>query len=311
MQQRHDAVISTPYTRDTVTRTIKPLLQQRELLQDTLQAVDKGEWSFALSLCERAIETNEEHKAYLSHIRGEIALLAGDFKAASISFFDAMAFESSDSLWARAGIARCKQAEGDYEFARKIYQGMLRQDEQQQGVYQPLAQALEKTGRADEAAAVIEHALLLNPDDKTLRQELNHYKQAAAQQPQQKAAAPAAKSVDRTTGPTPSPVFDVDECIAQARHHWAINEINQGIIILTNGLTNCGNDASSRTRLLITLGVFFLEQENPAKSHECYISSIKAVTANHIQLDKKSKLDLARLAFGVGRAQEANRILVM
>jgi tetratricopeptide (TPR) repeat protein len=66
--------------------------------------------------------------------------------------------------WARAGLAKIRLANGDFEGARQIFQGVIAENRYYIDAYDGLAQAWLGLGKLEEACAILERAARLSPN---------------------------------------------------------------------------------------------------------------------------------------------------
>jgi tetratricopeptide (TPR) repeat protein len=72
--------------------------------------------------------------------------------------------EQREYQWARAGVAKIRMANGEFEQARQAFQGVIAENRYYIDAYDQLALAYQNMGKLDEACAILERAAKLSPN---------------------------------------------------------------------------------------------------------------------------------------------------
>lgn len=164
-EHQPDAYLIKPITEGVLLTRLNRVWQRKQVFRGIDQAYAEKDYLRAARLCDEQIEAHKAqrtHEIDLLRMKARLMEKCGEpIKAREVY---EKVLEGREYQWARAGIAKIRLANGEFEQARQMFQGVIAENRHYIDAYDQLALSYQNMGKLDEACAILERAARLSPN---------------------------------------------------------------------------------------------------------------------------------------------------
>jgi len=161
-EHQPDAYLIKPITEGVLLTRLNRVWHKKQVFRMIDQACAEKDYLRAARLCDDRIEHNKVHELDLLRMKARLMEKSGQPEKAREVYEQVL--EQREYQWARAGLAKIRMANGEFEQARQIFQGVIAENRYYIDAYDQLAAAYQNMGRFEEACAILERAAKLSPN---------------------------------------------------------------------------------------------------------------------------------------------------
>jgi tetratricopeptide (TPR) repeat protein len=161
-EHQPDAYLIKPITEGVLLTRLNRVWHKKQVFRMIDQAYAEKDYLRAARLCDAQIEGNRVHELDLLRMKARLMEKSGLPDKAREVYEQVL--EQREYQWARAGLAKIRMANGEFEQARQIFQGVIAENRYYIDAYDQLAASYQNMGREEEACAVLERAARLSPN---------------------------------------------------------------------------------------------------------------------------------------------------
>jgi tetratricopeptide (TPR) repeat protein len=161
-EHQPDAYLIKPITEGVLLTRLNRVWHRKQIFRLIDQAYAEKDYLRAARLCDAAIEAHKAHEIDLLRMKAKLMEKSGDPVKAREAYERVL--EQREYQWARAGIAKIRMANGEFEQARQAFQSVIAENRYYIDAYDQLALAYQNMGKLDEACAILERAAKLSPN---------------------------------------------------------------------------------------------------------------------------------------------------
>lgn len=143
-----DAYMVKPLTGGKIVDRLERLLDRQQALKPITDRLQMKDLAGAIAECDTVLAAEPKWIVDILKIKASSALELGNIEQARATYNKALALRN-DLVWARLGLARCDQAAGQLEQAKKLVNEVLETNVQFVGAYDLLAQIAEAQGNEE------------------------------------------------------------------------------------------------------------------------------------------------------------------
>ncbi|MFC7287185.1 tetratricopeptide repeat protein [Herminiimonas glaciei] len=143
-----DAYMVKPLTGGKIADRLERLLDRQQALKPITDRLQMKDLSGAIAECDTVLAAEPKWIVDILKIKGSSALELGNLNDARVTYKKALSLRS-DLVWARLGLARCDQAAGQLDEAKKAVTEVLEANTQFIDAYDLLAQIAEAQGNEE------------------------------------------------------------------------------------------------------------------------------------------------------------------
>jgi len=144
-----DAYMVKPLTGGKIADRLERLLDRQQALKPITDRLQMKDLAGAITECDTVLAAEPKWIVDILKIKASSALELGNIEQARATYRQALALRN-DLVWARLGLARCDQAAGQLDQAKKLVSEVLETNVQFVGAYDLLAQIAEAQGNEEE-----------------------------------------------------------------------------------------------------------------------------------------------------------------
>nr|WP_036236340.1 tetratricopeptide repeat-containing response regulator [Massilia sp. JS1662] len=161
-EHQPDAYLIKPITEGVLLTRLNRVWHKKQIFRLIDQAYAEKDYLRAARLCDAAIEGHKAHEIDLLRMKARLMEKSGEpVKAREVY---ERVLEQREYQWARAGIAKIRMANGEFEQARQAFQSVIAENRYYIDAYDQLALTYQNMGKLDEACAILERAAKLSPN---------------------------------------------------------------------------------------------------------------------------------------------------
>jgi tetratricopeptide (TPR) repeat protein len=161
-EHQPDAYLIKPITEGVLLTRLNRVWHKKQIFRLIDQAYAEKDYLRAARLCDAAIEAHKAHEIDLLRMRAKLMEKSGEpLKAREVY---ERVLEQREYQWARAGVAKIRMANGEFEQARQAFQSVIAENRYYIDAYDQLALAYQNMGKLEEACAILERAARLSPN---------------------------------------------------------------------------------------------------------------------------------------------------
>ncbi|MFL6633560.1 MAG: tetratricopeptide repeat protein [Massilia sp.] len=161
-EHQPDAYLIKPITEGVLLTRLNRVWHKKQIFRLIDQAYAEKDYLRAARLCDAAIEGHKAHELDLLRMKAKLMEKSGEpVKARDVY---ERVLEQREYQWARAGIAKIRMANGEFEQARQAFQSVIAENRYYIDAYDQLALTYQNLGKLDEACAILERAAKLSPN---------------------------------------------------------------------------------------------------------------------------------------------------
>jgi tetratricopeptide (TPR) repeat protein len=166
-EHQPDAYLIKPITEGVLLTRLNRIWHKKQVFRMIDQAYAEKDYLRAARLCDEQIAHDRIHELDLLRMKARLMEKSGQ-PAKAREVYERV-LEQREYQWARAGLAKIRMANGEFEQARQIFQGVIAENRYYIDAYDQLAGAYQNMGKMEEACAILERAAKLSPNS-VLRQ---------------------------------------------------------------------------------------------------------------------------------------------
>jgi len=171
-EHQPDAYLIKPITEGVLLTRLNRVWHKKRVFRLIDQAYAEKDYLRAARLCDAAIAGNRIHELDLLRMKARLMEKSGQPDKAREVYERVL--EQRDYQWARAGLAKIRMANGEFEPARQMFQGVIAENRYYIDAYDQLAASYQNMGRDEEACAILERAAKLSPNSVTRQRNLGN-----------------------------------------------------------------------------------------------------------------------------------------
>ncbi|MCA1247515.1 tetratricopeptide repeat-containing response regulator [Massilia sp. MS-15] len=161
-EHQPDAYLVKPITEGVLLTRLNRVWHKKQVFSPIDRAYAEKDYLRAARLCDEGAAANKVHEIDLLRMKARLMERSGEPARARETYERVLA--QREYQWARAGLARIRLADGDFEGARQMLQSVIAENRYYIDAYDQLALALQNMGRHEEAFQVLERAAKLSPN---------------------------------------------------------------------------------------------------------------------------------------------------
>jgi tetratricopeptide (TPR) repeat protein len=161
-EHQPDAYLIKPITEGVLLSRLNRVWQKKQVFKQIDQAYAEKDYLRAAKICDTQIQANKVHEIELLRMKAHLMIKSGEPDKARETYERVL--EQRDYQWARAGLAKIRLANGEYEQARALFQSVIEENRYYIDAYDQLAQAHQALGQTEEACAILERATKMSPN---------------------------------------------------------------------------------------------------------------------------------------------------
>ncbi|MBZ2205768.1 tetratricopeptide repeat protein [Massilia soli] len=291
-EHQPDAYLIKPITEGMLLTRLNRVWQKKQVFRAIDQAYAEKDYLRAARLCDEQIEANKVHETELLRMKASLMLKSGEPDKARDAYERVL--KEREYQWARAGLAKIRMANGEYEQARQIFQGVIADNRNYIDAYDQTALALQHMGQPEAACDVLERAAKLSPNSVQRQRRLGELSLklgniGVAERAFRKCIAIGEYSVAKT----------VDAYFGLARVHGQKNETKEALALLAAARRDF-QEQDVELRAKITEGLVYHESGDFRRARKTGDELEELLNADPVRPDTPTCIELATLLFAVG-----------
>lgn len=156
-----DDYLMKPITARILEQRMERLLRQRDILWPAYRALDAHDFSQAIDVLIDLSLAEDRYSSAAQKLLGSVFLQTGDLDKAERLYTRALEIRQLD--WARLGLAKVKQAQGELELAGKWLEQIVEANPLYLPAYDVLAQNWERKGEKTQVQQTVQRAVDISP----------------------------------------------------------------------------------------------------------------------------------------------------
>jgi tetratricopeptide (TPR) repeat protein len=161
-EHQPDAYLIKPITEGVLLTRLNRVWHKKQVFSTIDQAYAERDYLRAARLCDDRIEHDRIHALDLLRMKAKLMEKSGQPDKAREVY--ELVLEQREYQWARAGLAKIRMANGEFEQARQMFQSVIAENRYYIDAYDQLAASYQNMGKLDEACAILERAAKLSPN---------------------------------------------------------------------------------------------------------------------------------------------------
>ncbi len=291
-EHQPDAYLIKPITEGMLLTRLNRVWHKKQVFRAIDQAYAEKDYLRAARLCDEQIEANKVHETELLRMKASLMLKSGEPEKAREAYERVL--KEREYQWARAGLAKIRMANGEYEQARQIFQGVIAENRNYIDAYDQTALALQQMGQPEAACDVLERAAKLSPNSVQRQRRLGDLSLklgniGVAERAFRKCILIGEYSVAKT----------VDAYFGLARVYGQKNETKEALTLLAAARRDF-QDQDIELRAKITEGLVYHESGDFRRARKTGDELEEMLNADPVRPDTPTCIELATLLFAVG-----------
>jgi tetratricopeptide (TPR) repeat protein len=169
-EHQPDAYLIKPITEGVLLSRLNRVWHRKQVFRMIDQAYAEKDYLRAARLCDDQIAVDKVHEFELLRMKARLMEKSGQPTRARDVYERVL--EQREYQWARAGLAKIRLANGEFEQARQVFQGVIAENRYYIDAYDQLALSYQNMGKLEEAGAILERAATLSPNSVTRQRSL-------------------------------------------------------------------------------------------------------------------------------------------
>jgi tetratricopeptide (TPR) repeat protein len=161
-EHQPDAYLIKPITEGVLLTRLNRVWHKKQVFRPIDQAYAEKDYLRAARLCEEQALHSRVHEIDLLRMKARLLEKSGEPDKAREVYERVL--EQREYQWARAGIAKLRMANGEFEQARQALQGVIAENRYYIDAYDQLAIAYHNMGQPEDACSILERAAKLSPN---------------------------------------------------------------------------------------------------------------------------------------------------
>ncbi|KQQ86564.1 tetratricopeptide repeat-containing response regulator [Massilia sp. Leaf139] len=165
-EHQPDAYLVKPITEGVLLTRLNRAWHRKQVFRPIDQAYAEKDYLRAARLCDEQIDHQANggrlHEVELLRMKARLMEKSGEPEKAREAYERVL--NQREYQWARAGLAKIRLANGEFEQARQMFQGVIAENRYYIDAYDQLALAYQGMGKLEEACSILERAAKLSPN---------------------------------------------------------------------------------------------------------------------------------------------------
>ncbi len=161
-EHQPDAYLIKPITEGVLLTRLNRVWHKKQVFREIDQAYAEKDYLRAARICDERIALNKVHEIELLRMKASLMLKSGEPDKAREAYERVL--HERDYQWAKAGLAKIRMANGEYEQARQMFAGVIAENRYYIDAYDQMAVAYQHMGQTEEACSILERAAKLSPN---------------------------------------------------------------------------------------------------------------------------------------------------
>jgi tetratricopeptide (TPR) repeat protein len=293
-EHQPDAYLIKPITEGVLLTRLNRVWHKKQVFRMIDQAYAEKDYLRAARLCDARIGSDKVHELDLLRMKAKLMEKSGQPAKAREVYEQVL--EQREYQWARAGLAKIRMANGEFEQARQIFQSVIAENRYYIDAYDQLAAAYQNMGKMEEAGAILERAAKLSPNSVTRQRNLGNIalrlgNVQMAEKAFRKCVAIGEYSIMKTP----------DAYLGLARVCGQKNDTKEALQLLTTAQREFGHEHPDiPLRAKITEGLVYHESGDYRRARKAGDELEEMLKLTPERPDTGTCLELATLLFAVG-----------
>ena len=291
-EHQPDAYLIKPITEGVLLTRLNRVWQKKQVFAQIDKAFGEKDYLRAAKLCDAQIEISPAHEIELLRMKAKLMEKSGE-PARAREVYERV-LKERDYNWAKAGLAKIRMQNGEFEAARQMFQAVINENRFYVDAYDQLAAAYQNMGMTEEACSALEKAAKLSPNS-VLRQRslgqtaLKLGNLGMAEKAFRKCLAVGEFSINKTP----------DAYFGLARVCGLKNEPKEALAILHTAQREFATDLI-QLRAKITEGLVYHESGDFRRARKCGDELEQMLEMDPERPDTPTCMELATMLFAVG-----------
>ena len=302
-EHQPDAYLIKPITEGVLLTRLNRVWHKKQVFRMIDQACAEKDYLRAARLCDDQIAVDKVHELELLRMKARLMEKSGQPTRAREVYERVL--EQREYQWARAGLAKIRLANGEFEQARQAFQGVIAENRYYIEAYDQLALSYQNMGKFEEAGAILERAAKLSPNSVTRQRSLGNLALKLGNMPMaEKAFRKCIAIGEYSIMKTP------DAYLGLARVYGQKNDPKEALRLLLVAQREFAHDhADIQLRTKITEGLVYHESGDYRRARKAGDDLEAMLKATLERPDVPTCLELATLLFAVGVKEAAIELL--
>ncbi|GAB3461837.1 response regulator [Massilia terrae] len=293
-EHQPDAYLIKPITEGVLLTRLNRVWHKKQVFRAIDQAYAERAYLHAARLCDEQIAAHKAHEIELLRMKARLMEKSGQPDKARAAYEQVLA--QREYQWARIGLAKIRLANGEFEQARQMFQGVIAENSWYLDAYDNLAKSFEGMGQLDEACAVLERAAKLSPNSVTRQRNLGNVSlkignMALAEKAYRKCISVGEYSVNKTP----------DAYLGLARVCGLKNDTKEALQLLSQAQRDfAGEHLDIQLRAKITEGLVYHESGDYRRARKSGDELEQMLRETAERPDIPTCMEMATLLFAVG-----------
>ena len=293
-EHQPDAYLVKPITEGVLLTRLNRVWRKKQVFSLIDQAYAEKDYLRAARLCDEQIAASRVHEIELLRMKARLMEKSGEPGKAREAYERVLA--QREYQWARAGLAKIRMADGEFEQARQMFQTVIAENRYYIDAYDQLAGCYKGLGMHEEAAAILERAAKLSPNSVPRQRKLGQAclrlgNVPLAEKAFRKCIAIGEYSILKTP----------DAYLGLARVCGLKNDPKEALQLLLTAQREFGADQEDlQLRAKITEGLVYHESGDYRRARKAGDELEELLQNNPTRPDTATCLEMATLLFAVG-----------
>ena len=169
-EHQPDAYLIKPITEGVLLTRLNRVWHKKQVFRQIDQAYAEKDFLRAARMCDEQMVLNKMHEIDLLRMKATLMLKSDEPGKAREAYERVL--KEREYQWARAGLAKIRMANGEFDQARQIFQAVIAENRYYMDAYDQLAKAYTEMGQTEEACSILERAARLSPKSVTRQRAL-------------------------------------------------------------------------------------------------------------------------------------------
>jgi len=157
-----DDYLLKPFTADGLKARIDRLLDKKVRLAEIDKLQDLGRWQDIIAACDEIIAAKDKYLVDAMRVKGNALIMTNRFDEAADFYRRALQMRSMP--WAKLGLAKALQGNGDHEHAKATLAEIIKETPRFLSAYDALGRLHRDAGQVDDAIKVLDRACEISPN---------------------------------------------------------------------------------------------------------------------------------------------------
>lgn len=293
-----DDYLLKPFTADALKSRVDRLLEKKQRLARIDRLQDQGLWEEILPACDEIIAARDKYLLDVMRIKGNALIVTHRYDEA-VAFYQT-ALKLRPMPWAKLGLAKALQGNGDQEQAKQTLNEIVAETPHFLAAYDALGRLHGDSGDTEGALRILDRACEISPNALTRHRTIADIAEKAADFARIEKA--MSMVVEKTRN---SPLRDLNDYARLGTALTELGDAGKAIAVLEEAKTSF-KDAADSTLLAAVESVAQHKAGNPELAQKALE---RAVQGDSKSLSEAAKLAVAKACLVHGRRDEAERLL--